>query len=41
MVDSLGILCVYVCHGGHEENCGCVNLGHPLLITIKLATRIK
>ena len=43
MLGSLGILCVYVCHGGHEENYekGCVNPGHPLLMTLKLATRIK
>ena len=36
-------LCVYACNGGHEDNhekC-CVNPGHPLLITLQLATRIK
>ena len=36
-------LCVYVCNGAHEGNYkkGCVNSGHPLLIILQLATRIK
>ena len=34
---------MYVCNGGQEENSekGCVNPGHSLLITLKLATRLK
>ena len=37
------VLCVYVCNGRHEEKYekGCVNPGHPLLITLQLATRIR
>ena len=37
------VLCVYVCNGRHEENYekGCINPGHPLLITLQLATRIR
>ena len=36
-------LCVYVCNGALEDNHekGCVNPGHPLLITLQLAPRIK
>jgi len=38
MLGSLGILCVHVCHGGHEENCEKVALIHTKIVHEDKAT---